>query len=128
MRCKWYFRDEPSPNFSEILVFWPKSSRKPPPGHPCVELFLSKLESELFSFWLVKPQAYNRTKEEWLAMWSLVEDQSIIIKPADKGSYVVIWNFVRHLLMLKSRITMINYCHNLQKRVTSFLNGYIITS
>ena len=27
--------------------------------HPCVELFLSKLERELFSFLLGKPQAYN---------------------------------------------------------------------
>ena len=92
MRCKWYFRDEPSPNFSEILVFWPKSSRKPPPGHPCVELFLSKLESELFSFLPGKSQACNFTKEEWLAMRSLAEDWSIIVKPADKGSCVVVWD------------------------------------
>ena len=50
MRCKWYFRDEPSPNFSEVPAFRPKSNWKPPPGHRCAELFLSKLESELFSF------------------------------------------------------------------------------
>ena len=50
MRCKWNFRDEPSPNFSEVPAFRPKSNWKPPPGHPCIELFLSKLESELFSF------------------------------------------------------------------------------
>ena len=35
-RCKWYFRDEPSLNFSEIPAFRPKSNWKPPPGHPCV--------------------------------------------------------------------------------------------
>ena len=70
MRCKWYFRDEPSPNFSEVPAFRPKSNWKPPPGHPCVELFLSKLESELFSFMTGKPQTYNLTKEERLAMRS----------------------------------------------------------
>ena len=74
MRCKWYFRDEPSPDFSEVPAFQPKSNWKPPPGHPCVELFLSKLENELFSFLPGKPQAYNLTKEEWVAMRSLAED------------------------------------------------------
>ena len=88
----WYFRDEPSPNFSEVPAFRPKSNWKPPPGHPCVELFLSKLESELFSFMTGKPQTYNLTKEERLAMRSRAEDQFIIIKPANKGSCVVVWD------------------------------------
>ena len=60
MRCKWFFRDKPSPNFSE--VFGPKSNWKPPTGHPCVELFFSKLESELFSYLPGKPQDCNRAK------------------------------------------------------------------
>ena len=92
MRCKWYFRNEPSDNFSEVPAFKPKSLWKPPVGHPCVELFLSKLEGELFSFLPGKPQSYNMTKEEWQAMRNLAEDRSIIIKPADKGSCVVVWD------------------------------------
>ena len=55
-------------------------------------MFLSKLEDELFSFLPGKPQAYNLTKEEWVARRSLAEDRSIIIKPADKGSCVVVWD------------------------------------
>ena len=55
-------------------------------------MFLSKLESELFSFLPGKPQGYNLIKEEWLAMRSLAEDRSVIIKPADKGSCVVLWD------------------------------------
>ena len=35
---------------------------------------------------------YNLSKEEWLAMRILAEDQNIIIKPADKGSCVVVWD------------------------------------
>ena len=92
MRCRWHFRNEPSDDFSNVPAFRPKSQWKPPTGHPCVELFLSRLEKELFSFLPGKPQSYNLTKEEWKAMRNLAEDRSIIIKPADKGSCVVIWD------------------------------------
>ena len=92
MRCKWYFRDEPSAEFSEIPTFRPKSTWKPPAGDPCVELLLSKMEHELFSFLPGKPQSYNLTKEKWQALKYLKEGRSIIIKPADKGSCVVVWD------------------------------------
>ena len=94
MRCKWYFRDEPSNDFSEIPAFRPKSTWKPPASDSCVELFLSKHEHEheMFSFLPMKPQSYNFTKEEWQALKNLEEDRSITIKPADKGSYVVVWD------------------------------------
>ena len=69
LRDRWYFRDEP--------LNW-----KPPSGYPCAELFLSKLESELFSFLPGKPQAYKLIKKKWLAKPSLAEDPPIIIKPA----------------------------------------------
>ena len=35
---------------------------------------------------------YNLSNEEWLAMRGLAEDPNIIIKPADKGSCVVVWD------------------------------------
>ena len=37
-------------------------------------------------------------KEEWLAMRRLAEDCSIVIKPADKGSCVVVWDRTDYLL------------------------------
>ena len=91
MRCKWYFRNELSDNFIELPAFKPKSLWKPPAGHPCVGLFLSNLQGELFSFLPGKPQSYNISKEEWQAMHNLAEDRSIIVKPADKGFCVVVW-------------------------------------
>ena len=90
MRSKWSSRDELSPNFTEVPAFRPKSNWEPLPGHPCVELFLSKLESELFSYLPGKPLAYILIKEEWLAMQSFPEDRSIIIGPADTGYCVVV--------------------------------------
>ena len=92
MRCRCYFRTEPSENFSNVPAFRPKSQWKPPTGNPCVELFLSRLEKELFSFLPGKSQSYNLTKEEWKAMSNLAEDWSVTIKAADRGSCVVIWD------------------------------------
>ena len=46
----------------------------------------------MFFFLPGKPQTCNLTKEEWLAVRSLAEDRSIIIKIADKGSCVVVWD------------------------------------
>ena len=92
MRCKWYFRDGSLNDFSEIPVFKPNSTWKPPVGDSCVELFLRKMEHELFSFLSGKPQSYNLTKEEWQALINYKDDRSILIKLADKESFVVVWD------------------------------------
>ena len=92
MRCKWYFKDELSEEFSEIPAFKPKFTWKPPASDPCVELVLSIMEHELFSFLPGKPQSHSLTKGEWQALKNLKEDRSMIIKPADKGSCVVAWD------------------------------------
>ena len=78
------------------LVNFPRLDQSPIGNHQqvthVVELFLSKMEHELFSFLPGKPQSYNLTREEWEALKNLKEDRSIIIKPADKGSCVVVWD------------------------------------
>ena len=89
---KWFFHNEPTENFSEAPTFRVKSNWSPPKGHPTVEIFLSKLETEIFSVLLGTPLDYNLSKEEWLAMTGLAQDRNIIIKPADKGSCVVVWD------------------------------------
>ena len=97
MRIKWNFRNEPSQNFSETPAFRVKSSWKPPKGHPNLEVFLSKIEEELFKI-IETPLNYsNLTKEEWQAVRSLADDRSIVIKKADKGSSIVIWDRVDYL-------------------------------
>ena len=91
MRCKWFFSTEPTENFSEAPAFRVKSNWNPPKGHPATEIFLSKLETEMFSVLTGTPLDCNLAKEECLAMRGLAEDQNIIIKPAVKGSCVVVW-------------------------------------
>ena len=46
----------------------------------------------MFLFLPGKPKSYNMSKKEWQAMRNLDEDRSIIIKPADKGSCVAVWD------------------------------------
>ena len=92
MRCKWYFRNQPTENVSEKSAFDVKRNWNPSNGHPALEIFLSKLENEGFFVLPSTPRDYNLSKEEWLAMRGLAEHRNIIIKPADKGSCVALWD------------------------------------
>ena len=61
-------------------------------GHPNIEVFLSKIEQEIFKE-VQSPLGYsNLSKEEWKAVRSLANDPNIVIKKADQGSCVVIWD------------------------------------
>ena len=92
MRTKWNFRNEPSEGFSVAPAFTCKSSWKSPLGHPNLEVFLSQVESELFKETQDSLHYSNLSQEEWRAVRSLVDDRSIVIKKADKGSCVVVWD------------------------------------
>ena len=48
MRLKWYFGNDPTPDFSGKPSFTPISPWKPPTGHPNLEIFLSELEKQIF--------------------------------------------------------------------------------
>ena len=67
MRRKWRFCNELSENFSETPAFRPKSVWKPPKGHPSLEVFLSRLEKELFSDDISESTQSNLSAEEWKA-------------------------------------------------------------
>ena len=92
MRMKWYFRNDISENFSEKPTFTPKSKCKPPKGHSGWEVFLNQIEKELFKLVVSLLNYSNFSNEEWQAMRSLVNDRSVVIKKADKGSCVVVWH------------------------------------
>ena len=91
MRCKWYFRNK-TQSSKEIPTFHSKSTWNPPKGSPALELFLNKTEQNLFSVLLGKTEEFNLSREEYLTMRNLEDDRNVIIKPADKGSAVVIWD------------------------------------
>ena len=91
MRCKWCFRNKTQCS-KEIPTFHSKSTWNPPKGSPPLELFLDKTEQNLFSDFPGKEEQFNLTREEYLTMRNLQGDRNVIIKPADKGSAVVIWD------------------------------------
>ena len=91
MRCKWCFRNKAQCS-KEIPTFHSKSTWNPPKGSPPLELFLDKTEQNLFSDFPGKEEQFNLTREEYLTMRNLQGDRNVIIKPADKGSAVVIWD------------------------------------
>ena len=90
MRCKCHFCDEESENFSETPAFRPKPIWRPLKGHASLEVFLSRLEKELFSNEINEPMQSNLSGEKWKALRALTTDKTIVIKTADKGSPVVV--------------------------------------
>ena len=55
-------------------------------------MFLSGVEKELFSDEMNDSTQSNLSGDEWKALRNLADDRSIVIKGADKGSSVVIWD------------------------------------
>ena len=55
-------------------------------------MFLSQLEKELFSNEINEPTQSNLSAEEWKALRALAADKTVVIKAADKGSSVAVWD------------------------------------
>ena len=92
VRVKSHFENEPCPDFSNIPYVKSKPKWNPPKGHSAIEIFLSKVENDLFKV-VDKELGYsNFTSEDWKALRSLAADKQIVIKKADKGSCAVIWD------------------------------------
>ena len=121
MRCKWYFRNDIRENFSETPAFRTKSTWKPPQGHPELEKFLSQIEADIFSLLPSNTTQYNLSKEEWLAMRGLA-DRSIVIKPADKGSCVVVWDRTDYLLEAEKDLSNSSTYKEVKFGIKNFLN------
>ena len=89
LRLLWYFRNEESINIS--YPFKTKSTFNPKGKDATIELYLIRLEKGILATG-TKLSYSNLIKEEGLALNSLRDDTSIIIKKADKGSGVVVWD------------------------------------
>ena len=101
LRLMWHYRNEKQ----EITInpFEKKSKFNPKRKDAAIEIFLSRLEEEIFS--LGKKLSYsNLTKEERQAIYSLRDDTSIIIKDADKGSGIVVWDRERYLAEARTQL------------------------
>ena len=78
---KWHFRNEPT-----------------------LEVFLSQLEKEIFTL-SQKPLRYsNLSKAEWQMVRSLANDRNTVIKKADKGSCLVIWDRLYYIMEAEKQL------------------------
>ena len=54
-------------------------------GNPNVEIFLSKVDEDLFKTIETPTRCSNLSSDDWKAIRSLADDRSIVIKKADNG-------------------------------------------
>lgn len=111
MHLKWHFPSKPTPIFSNVSWYTPKSSWKTPKGPRNFEVFSNLSGDGNFKIANSKLGYFNFSREEWQTMRALVDDKRTIIKKAEKGSST--------FLKLKNNYVMIRIieiCH-LMKRL-----------
>ena len=91
LRLMWHFRNDER-IFDCNKEFRPKSTFNPKNKDVIIETYLSSLEEKLLDIEIPKDKFNNLSKEERDALYSLKNDNTIVIKGADKGSAVVIWD------------------------------------
>jgi len=89
LRLAWFFRDDERDFVYNS--FKKRSNFNPKNRDPAIEIYLSRLEEEILKI-NTNIRNHNITREERKAIDSLRNDTSIIIKEADKGSCVVVWD------------------------------------
>ena len=91
LRLKWHFRNEK--NSYTIPDPFVEKSKFNPRSDAMIEVYLSCLEDKILNMAdSFSPTYNNLTREERSALNSLRDDTSIVIKEADKGSAVVVWD------------------------------------
>ena len=60
-------------------------------------MFLSQVKNELLEITKEPTRYSNLSQEEWRAIRTLADDRSIVIKKADKGSCIVVWDRADYL-------------------------------
>ena len=90
LRLMWHFRNDERPFCKDR--FKPKSTFNPRNKDAVIETYLSCLEERLLDIEIPSKRFNNLTKDERNAMYSLKDDKSIIIKGADKGAAVIVWD------------------------------------
>ena len=111
IKLRMFYQNDLSPSFSEKPTFKVPSSWTPSIIFMQLELYLSEIEDKLININESGESYQNLSKDERGALKSLTNDNEIIIKPADKGSAVVIWSKHGYLLEASNQLSDTNvYC------------------
>ena len=90
LRLKWHFRNEE--NEFDQDQFKPKSNFNPRNKDAAIEIYISSLEEKLMKIEIPMSKYDNLTSKERQALYDLKNDKNIVIKGADKGSALVVWD------------------------------------
>ena len=100
IKLKMHFKTKSTVAFSEKAAFRVLSKLTPPIGGIQLKMYLSETEERLLSSQSEKSYS-NLKKDECDALHFLMSDDELIIKPADKGSAVVVWSKYDYLIEMK---------------------------
>ena len=89
LHLKWHFRNDKRDISTN--PFKTKSTFNPTNKDAATEIYLSSLEEKLVKIEVQKEKSNNRGKREQDALYNLKNDETTLIKGADKGSAVVVW-------------------------------------
>ena len=107
LRLRWFFRgnneNEQPETFSN--VFRVPSSFTPKTKDAAIEVYLTRLEEELMSVQAAGSNFSNLSVAEQEALRTIKSDNSIVIKGADKGSGVVVWDKEDYLLEAECQLS-----------------------
>ena len=90
LRLKWHFRNEES--VFDLDQFKPKSTFDPRNKDAAVEVYMSSLEEKLTKIEIPKDKYNNLTSKERQPLYDLKNYKNIVIKGANKGSAVAVWD------------------------------------
>ena len=90
LRLKLHFRNEE--NEFELDQFKPKSNFNPRNKDAAIEIYMSSLEEKLIKLEIPKDKCNSLTSKERQALYDLKNNKNIVVKGADKGSAVVVWD------------------------------------
>ena len=125
IRLKRHLSNEPSPSFSDVPIFKTPSKWTPIIKETQLELYLSEIEDEIMQL-DEQGQSYpNLTKKEGEAMKELMNDCNITIKPADKGSGIVIWNTQDYLRECENQLPDMNVYEKVEGELATARNKKI---
>ena len=86
----WHFRNEE--NEFDMDQFKPKSTFNPCNKDAAIEEYMSSSDEKLMKIEMPEDKYNNLTSKERQALYGLKNDKNIVIKGADKGSAVLVWD------------------------------------
>ena len=92
LNLRKYFKDNPTPAFAEKPAFKVPSTWTPPIRDVELEFYLREIEDKLLSINESSKSYPNLSRDEREALHSLMNEDEIVIKSADKGSAIVVWS------------------------------------